>query len=350
MNSNVCLLPLISGCGTEAGTYDPETQFCYFPDSTCLSQGRPAATYSCTAKDQGIARACGCVATESQESSATIRAASILTLLAIFFVNPRLGFLVMVVFGLSSAHNWINHQSRSPGASGFRPYRPATSDLPHVMVGPNQTFQLEWMGAHDSYTYEISQKFPNIFSYFVILHEKDANYSKLHDWKMLNDYIKLAPLEATINASSGIYQKFHRKAIDSTDCNYTDSEISRGYVNKPSYYERIVRPGDPLFVARHPRLTGMISAIRTDLANSSKFFQAQYKMAQVREDVRVSYKSEKYPWIEAVYKFKHSLANQAHEPDFAVRYFRIMIRICSKYFSFHLKGFLFKIQTKKKPI
>jgi hypothetical protein len=82
----------------------------------------------------------------------TLRGISGLAVLALFFLNPRAAMVVMVMIGLSSAHNWINSLSRSNGASTYQPFKPATTDMPHAQVGPNQKFQIEWMTAHGGYT------------------------------------------------------------------------------------------------------------------------------------------------------------------------------------------------------
>lgn len=164
LGNTLCVLPLLSGCGKQAATYDPTYEYCYYPEPNCAAQNRTAITYSCAASDPSVARFCYCTSQNAPEdtgsntddggssAASTIRGFGGLALLALFFLNPRLAMFVMVMIGVSSAHNWINSRSRSNGASTYQPFKPATTDMPHAEVGPGQAFQIEWMTAHGGYT------------------------------------------------------------------------------------------------------------------------------------------------------------------------------------------------------
>ena len=135
-----------------------------------------------------------------------------------------------------------------------------------------------------------------------------------HSISLLQDYINSAPIEAIIQATEGEYQKFHRKKTPTVD-NINESLGNSQFANVSNFYSGVVYANDSLYVFRPSECKGTIDNILHP--NSSQIYQMQYKLTELATDVRVSYVSEKYPWIEAVYKFK-MVAMQPGQVDFAV--------------------------------
>ena len=152
----LCEYPLVSGCGVKAATYDPSTQFCYYPESNCNDTGRPAPVYSCATSIEGSARFCACNTQENSvelSASTSLRSGSFLAFIALFFINPKAAVIALALIAMSAAHNWVNTPSRSVGASTYQPFKPPVTDMPHVAIGPGQSFQIEWATGHTGYTF-----------------------------------------------------------------------------------------------------------------------------------------------------------------------------------------------------
>jgi hypothetical protein len=167
LSETLCVLPLISGCGGQSATYDPENQLCYYPEPNCTGEGRTKAVADCNIKVTGVARFCGCdtgIRVDKNDQNGdnelsagtSIRCGSILLFAGMLFLNPKLAMVMLALFGLNSAHNWVNTPSRSTGASTEQPCKPPVTPMPHVAVGPGQRFQIEWMSAHGSFAYNTS--------------------------------------------------------------------------------------------------------------------------------------------------------------------------------------------------
>lgn len=130
---------------------------------------------------------------------------------------------------------------------------------------------------------------------------------------LLEDYIAKAPAGSLINATSGKYQRFHRKDTNSLD---NDRYSTDSLVTIPDYFQAIINSSNPLYIDRPVSFGGRVGNY-SNPKNMSRIFQMQYKLADLANDVRVSYRSAKYPWLDAVYRFKMS-ALQAVRPDVAV--------------------------------
>jgi hypothetical protein len=289
----VCKLPLLSGCGNNAGSYDPDTEFCYYSDATCKAQNRTSTPLTCNTKSS-TARFCPCTVAVSGADS--FRGAGILSLLLVlpllFAVNERMAITLLLLLGLSSyasAHNWLNSPSRSHGASAVQPCKPAYTNLPHVQVGPGQAFQIEWMNGHGSY------------AYFAILHSSNYDDMSKNTFEILDDYIKNAP-EGNNKAQTAGYQRLHRSDLPGLNNGVT-----------ANFFLKEVLPEDPLWVYRPPYFAGQIGNIATP-DDSDTTYLLQYKPETIANDRRVSYESDKYPWLEAVYKFQINTL-QARQPD-----------------------------------
>jgi hypothetical protein len=155
---------------------------------------------------------------------------------------------------------------------------------------------------------------PNVTSYFAICHSKNQQFMLQNSQTILEDYIKLAPASAVINATSGEYQRFHRKDTNSLD---NDRYSTDTIATIPNYFQAIIPSTDPLWIDRPVVFAGRVGNY-SNPKNMSRIYQMQYKLADLANDVRVSYQSTKYPWLEAVYRFKMS-ALQAVRPDVAVK-------------------------------
>jgi hypothetical protein len=210
----VCKLPLLSGCGDEAGTYDPSTQFCYFADPTCVAQNRTMASMECSTKISGSSRFCPCElpveATTGGSDSTTgayqdtmssgekIRGFSLFSVLLVIplFValNEKMAItmVLLLCLNLASAHNWINSPSRSHGASAVQPCKGSTSEYPHAQVGPGQAFQVEWMQGHGG------------FAYFAIQRTDIENNLGLNSYAILDEYIADAPKDRFVTMNTHI--------------------------------------------------------------------------------------------------------------------------------------------------
>ena len=53
-------------------------------------------------------------------------------------------YLSVVSVSSVSAHNWLASEGRCDYACSFYPWVPRRSPDPHVQVGKNQTFTVEW--------------------------------------------------------------------------------------------------------------------------------------------------------------------------------------------------------------
>jgi hypothetical protein len=283
-----CQLPLLSGCGIDGATFDPVNEYCYYNDDTCTVQGRTASSVSCDTSADGVTRFCPCDSEDPNPASHNAPGIlAILLVIPLLFsgLNQRVFFGVLLVCSLVFGHNWVQSVSRSPAASTYRPCKPPLTDMPHAQVGPNQAFQVEWMQGHGDYTY------------FVIIHSKDADKLKLHTTTMLNDYIANAP-NGTNKAADYFLQRFHLKSDTSLDNQVTEKNIT-------NYFQALISVNDTRYIKR-PAVFG----------STGLKYQFQYRASELAGDARVSYKSAKYPWIEAVYKFLHSTLN-AGRPDTA---------------------------------
>lgn len=91
----------------------------------------------------------------SQSPSSLLRMVLLLPLVLLFGDNRKTAFLFGVVLLLVSvsspadAHNWLNSKSRSIlAASTLTPCKNPMTAVPHIQVGPGQTFSIEWMNGH----------------------------------------------------------------------------------------------------------------------------------------------------------------------------------------------------------
>jgi hypothetical protein len=314
-----CNLPYLKTASNLAGSFDPATEYCYY-----------GALASCTAKNQNTSRFCACSAVPntaapvtaspsgsdaqtdsvagsntaivgsdimSDASSMRSGLVSLVLLPLVFLSNGRSAAVAtLLLISYSSAHNWINSNSRSVGASTYAPCKPSPTGLPHAQVGPNQAFQIEWMNGH------------GFFTYFAIVHSSNADKLPLNTVTNLDAYLAAAP-NASITPNTGKFTKFHRKETNNLNNDVAVDNIQLDYFN------RIIYPNDTLYIYRPPSFKGRIGRIGNP-KDTDVHYQMQYKATEVAEDKRVSYFNPKFPWLEAVYKFKITTLNPGR-PDTA---------------------------------
>jgi hypothetical protein len=309
-----CNYPILSGCGNDAGSFEKDNQYCYYWDTKCAAQNRTAANI-CDAKAADAAKFCVCAdpslvpgaITGDQVNSATSMKLSglLVFLFSLLFGDRKSLILGSILFlgiftEFSLGHNWINSRSRSPGASGLAPCKPPLTDLPHAQVGPNQPFSIEWMTAHGG------------VCYFVILHSKNQQMMAKHTTQLLEDYIKNAP-NGSDYSKQPKWQRYHRMDRYSLDNNLTNvDDIPR--TNVVNFYEKFIPKGDPAYIARPPEFGGRVGGQTNVHENNT--WQVSYWPSNRTRDIRVEYKSDKYPWIESVARFELT-SLQPVRPDVA---------------------------------
>lgn len=306
-----CNLPLLNTSIDNAGYYDPATEFCYYGN-----------TVSCDSKSSNSERICACTQSDAllgdASGSISLQARSNLglvplmlaTLFCFFSKAPKASvfFLLLLAafeFSSVSAHNWINSNSRSLGANTYAPCKPSRSGLPHAQVGPGQSFAIEWMVAHGLYP-----------TWFGIVSANNSDKLIYLNDDVMQDYINKAPSSAFTDATAGIYQKFYKRNWVSMDSEAgVPSPPHAGFVADTShvtdFYLAEISPNDTLYIER-PN-----AGSKNGLVEGT-FYQYQYKTPELSADVRVSYRSSVYPWLEAVYKFEVIGGNQFDTANFFI--------------------------------
>lgn len=189
-----------------------------------------------------------------------------------------------------SGHNYIKSQHRAYEAAVANPCQSRMGNQPHVQVIDGQTFEIEWSVGHGDYT--------NGPFYFTII--KDDYYQNLRAdniTAILKDYIASAPTSAY--NTDPMFEKHHIRKISECDSSGTNS---KKLCNPTAYFKEESLPStDPTFITRD---TVYISKSHPNqYTKPSEIIQTRFLDSWVAQDKRVSYISEKYPWIEAVHAF-----------------------------------------------
>merc|ERR1712048_1313750 len=142
------------------------------------------------------------------------------------------------------------------------------------MGGPGQKFPIEWAAGHGFGSH----------TYFAVIKAADEPKLAQHTIKLLDDYIQSAP------ASAGDYLKehpvYHVSNVEHNHELLTGGNVASDYVWVPSMpATKGTRPS--VFRQKHFG------------ANPS----VELKKWSQGQDVRVKYKSDKYPWIISAHKF-----------------------------------------------
>jgi hypothetical protein len=147
------------------------------------------------------------------------------------------------------------------------------------------------------------------YTYLSIVHSDNYDMLKYHTFALIDDYIANAP--AGSNKALDIkWQRMSRKETPTLD-----NDAATGTI--PNYFQSFINKTDPRYLERPLSFQGQIGTLIPP-TNSTPFYLVSYFNSTLIEagDVRVSYYNPKYPWIEAVHKYKHANL-QAKRPDTA---------------------------------
>jgi hypothetical protein len=268
---------------------DADTHSCSYLESaeTCAEEGRAVPQAACTVASNAENQLfCTCGDGAGPQLSAASRgvvAGRLSVLLASLFMPSRWGAMVMVgaLFVVPvESHNWIEGKRGRAGALQASTVQPALQPLSvnkiDVQVVPGQEFLVEWVYAHGA----------GGDTYFVVLANDDVSKIHLHTEELLDDYIANAPANSDHGGAptSNRYQRYQRCSSD---------DLRNGF------FTRAVPSSDPDAMGNRPNTfsPGRFGPIES---------QMQHSQASISTDRRVSYVSAKYPWIEAVHRYKHS--------------------------------------------
>eukprot|EP00040_Diaphanoeca_grandis_P016032 m.82506 g.82506 ORF g.82506 m.82506 type:complete len:1642 (+) comp25523_c0_seq1:122-5047(+) len=183
-----------------------------------------------------------------------------------------------------TSHNWLFSTGRArQEASTTAPCRARTGADTHAQVGPGQTFPLRWATGHDR------------DSYWVIVHGDDYHWLSHKDFKwFVNDYIANAPSDSD-TAREPKFQRLH--GVEPR----LKNQFAQYLPTIPGVYGDPIDPNSDLY------LNSTFDTLAYDLHS--------YTDEILADDRRISYKSEKYPWIESAYRYNIVSANRAVDFD-----------------------------------
>ena len=202
------------------------------------------------------------------------------------------------------AHNWLN-SPRSRTSSRMPTVKPCVQRTrtahPDVNVNRGQPFQIEWTTGH-----------PGSSSYFVLLAAEDEDKLALHTETLLDAYLYDAPAEATEPYLGVEWHKQHYGCVGSSSlgCSYSEDVFLQTESKTP------VTPNDTDWVERPAAFacsalgsaTGADQQDETGRASCntvSTLALYRYPDSEKKYDAVAAYTNDKYPWMEAVYKFTH---------------------------------------------
>jgi len=173
-----------------------------------------------------------------------------------------------------SSHNWMFTTGRArKEASTTAPCRGRTGADTHAQVGPDQTFTIRWATGHER------------DSYWVIVHGDDYSWLSKKGFKtFVKDYLAKAP-DGSDTARVPKFQRYHGMQ------NRLKTQFLGQAKDLPDIYGEEILPTNPVYLNHS-----------TDKEVYPLF---QFTDQVLANDRRVSYKSELYPWIEAVYRYEH---------------------------------------------
>jgi hypothetical protein len=181
---------------------------------------------------------------------------------------------------LVSAHNWIQQSGhRATVASVAKPCQGRIGNQPHIQVAPNQMYQIGWSTGHGDSGSKTH--------YFVGLHSSDYNTLNFVNSTILEQYISQAPASAILSGPT--WTKQHNHGIDATNPTYYNT----------SWFSKMYTAGDPEMIERDPVMITKSNFARAAAQTGTYKFLP----AAVAGDIRVSYVSTVYPWIESVHRF-----------------------------------------------
>jgi len=192
--------------------------------------------------------------------------------------------LFYLLFTAIFAHNWIHGPSRANKASTVLPAPPKSGPRrPHYQVGAGQDFAIEWATGH-----------PGSYYYFVVLKASDEDKIGLHSSEMLDQYINEAPSDAW-QYTDARYQRMHVSCTHLYPNNPgANGDCPQDSWNSGAQYEREITSDEDIYFDR-------VAAWGPTPTNMVHF---KYQQEYLDFDKRVTYSNSKFPWIEAVHKFR----------------------------------------------
>ena len=311
-------------CIDRCGSCAPKSS-CEFVTGACICDyGEDDVTGKCRDSEKSV---------DPGVSSSSTRAPSALLALALAFavsggratsrfaMVAAVAVLALVAATPAQAHNWIGTMSRARFASTAAPFPPRMGKMPHVQVGPNDDFQIEYVQGHTR------------FSYFVVHHADDAG--KVKDVTSqdldtyLDEYMGDAGVSAHARAMTAEWRRYHRRCgtpISAQDL-YNDVSNSNGKTWTPNYFVGRVT-GGPGYLGQRPQAFWDHSANCRKYENEdpnnrgtmlnrttdNNAYQYNYQDAQLIDDKRARYTNSKWPWILEVVKTNHVI-DQPSRPD-----------------------------------
>ena len=206
-----------------------------------------------------------------------------------FGLNRALFWSVILLIAIPvHSHNWLISNSRGKGfASTTKPCKPkARGDTTHYQLGPGQHFYVRYSTGHGSW------------AWFWIVHEDYM--SKLADdrfkYQMAKDYIDNQPRDKDGKATNNTahereFKRWHM-------CHPRHNCYGKG--DNKDWYPRIYEPEDKDYP-----ITG-------GTGKEGRLYE--WHDDKISTDERVHYKSDKYPGLEGVYRYK-IVGHQPHDYD-----------------------------------
>ena len=239
------------------------------------------------------------------------------------FIHGLLLFLAIP--HTAHAHNWLDNPSGRAGGglSKTAPCKKGTPKLHHLMVGPGQTFHIQWSAGHGGNTY-----------FALVARGDEEHLSELSD-KLMEEYLAEAPAGAKSSEAGGfmsgadkakVHMRFARSGTSSQELSINpvgavSTDLTKfktsifGNRNAYPYVKRMVK-GDPGFIAipegwrcnRNPNLGGMSRPPQGGSCSSGKDPRMEqfsyHPRYSTNTDLSAGYASAKYPWLVAVYRYR----------------------------------------------
>jgi hypothetical protein len=202
------------------------------------------------------------------------------------------------------AHNWMGGPGRGKGASTTCANRRGTSV--QAQLGPGQSIDFSWSTGHGQDAWIL-----------IVPGDKMHFLEEGDKFAMANDYLKQAP-KGSNRAQLGAHKRWHSSSTEcygrwkdqkcDDSCSQADREkeksdcwwVCTGRAGAAWYTQRIGGAGVTHSVPGFPRPTNAI--------------MYEYNDEKIKNDYSVSYKSDKYPFLEAVHKYR-VLAHQPNDYD-----------------------------------
>ena len=225
----------------------------------------------------------------------------------------------------ASAHNWMwNPSSRASQASTAKPCRARRTNIPDVHVNPGQIFEAEWANGHGRNDKPIARQ----SHFFTIVKAEDADLLNLISHDLLMDYIDSAPADADLLP----VEKWHKRHLSWNSSQDGASPSNKGAVNNIEHEKQGKTLShafnDPNYIERSSSFKCYRSGRHKNSPSSGEgcysveggLSQWRYQSADLVHDRRVSYKSEKYPWIVSAHRFAalYGYASQADVARFMI--------------------------------